>query len=340
MQRIVFALLLVVMMIIVATSVFFFVSGMPNGGQASLPGTLASSNGPTPADTVATPTMPATPTPTMQPTSTPSPSPIPSPTPTPSPTPSPTPTPVASGLAAYEVDAGTGKVMFDLNSHAHLPIASTTKIMTAIIAIENGNLDQLVTIQKSELNEVPAGMSLAYLQAGDQISLRDLLYALLLPSGSDAAVVIAHQIAGTTPAFVAMMNAKASALQLTDTHFASPHGFYSPNHYSSAADLTKLAIYAMGNPTFAQVVLAQHHVLAATIHNHLYPTWDTTNDMLATYMGMDGVKTGSSPEAGYCMVFSATRNGHHLVGAELHAQPYMLFPDVKRLLDLGFANTH
>jgi D-alanyl-D-alanine carboxypeptidase len=240
--------------------------------------------------------------------------------------------------AAFLLDDATGKVLFEKNSHAHLAIASTTKMMTAIVAIEHANnLDEVVTIQQSELDEVPDGMSVAYLQAGDQMKLRDLLYGLLLPSGSDAAVVIAHTIGGSTANFVAMMNAKAQALQLNDTHFSNPHGFPVPGHYSSAADLTYLARYAMRNSVFEQIVGQQKYIVSAALHTHLY-AWINGNGLLGVYQGMDGVKTGTSDASGYCMVFSARRNGRHLLGAELNAVPNALFPDIERLLNMGFAN--
>jgi D-alanyl-D-alanine carboxypeptidase (penicillin-binding protein 5/6) len=330
MQRLVFAFILVVMLVMIAGSMVFF-SVMIPGTQAAT--TIVSS--PT-----ATPTQQPSPTPSPTEPPTPTPTLVPSPTLTPSPTviPSPTPTPIVNSASAFLLDETTGKVLFEKNSHARLPIASTTKIMTAIIAIEQtNNLDQIITIQQTTLNEVPAGMSLAYLQAGDQMKLRDLLYGLLLPSGSDAAVVIAHAIAGTTANFVAMMNAKAQTLQLKDTHFSNPHGFSAPDHYSSAADLTYLASYAMQNPVFAQIVAQQSYTVPAALHTHLY-TWVNGNRLLATYQGMDGVKTGTSDDAGYCMVFSARRNGRHLLGTELNAAPNALFPDIERLLNLGFSN--
>src|SRR5581483_5333365 len=126
----------------------------------------------------------------------------------------------------------------------------TTKIMTAIVAIENGNLDQGVTVEQAELNQVPAGSSNAGLVVGDYFRLHTLLYALMLRSGTDASIVVARVVAGSTANFVAMMNRKAQALHLLHTHFSSPHGFSSNDHYSSAADMVTLANYAMRNPIF------------------------------------------------------------------------------------------
>ncbi len=272
---------------------------------------------------------------------TPSPTPTDTPTPTPTPTDTPIPPSFPNGAAEYLIDAGTGQALYSINIHTRLPIASTTKIMTAILAIENGgDLSQIVPITPEELAEVPAGASTAQLQAGDDnITLLYLLYALMLPSGSDAAIVIAHAIAGSTAKFVTMMNAKASALGLNDTHFTSPHGaLEDTNNYSSVYDLVKLARYAMNNSTFAAIVATQHYVLPAQTHRHLY-TWDNTNELLGMYPGADGIKTGSSDQAGYCLVFSATRKGRQLIGAELGAPSSdLLYDDAVRLLNMGFGS--
>ena len=245
-------------------------------------------------------------------------------------------TPVVHGIAAFLLDASSGKVLVDVNSHARLSIGSTAKIMTAVVAIENANLDQSVTIEQATLNEMPAGMSTAQLQVGDQVQLRELLYALLLPSGDDAAFVIAHAVAGDTQKFVAMMNDEAQQLQLNDTHFSDPYGSPTPDDYSSAANLTRLARFALQLSAFAQTVATQEHVLTATAHNHRYH-WQTTNTLLMSYPGMNGSKTGY--DAGACMVFSAQRSGRLLIGTELHAQSEaILTSDVKKLLDHGFAS--
>ena len=181
-------------------------------------------------------------------------------------------------------------------------------------------------------------LSVALLQVADRIHVRDLLYGLLLPSGSDVAIVFAHAVGGTTANFIAMMNYKARLLGLNDTHYMNPHGFYDPLHYTSAADLTTLARYAMTLPVFAQIVAQQNYVLPATLHNHLYNTWTNTNGLLGTYVGANGVKTGSSDVAGYCMVFSATRSGRFLIGAEMHAlSSDSLFNDAETLLNKGFS---
>lgn len=310
-QRTILGTALVLMIVITVLAVFFVPSTLAGGRALS----MSEMHAPTP-----TPTLPPTPTPTPLP-----------------PTATPTPPPFISGAAAYVIDADTNRVLYQMNGFQQLPIASTTKIMTAIVAIENGNLDQGVTVGQSELDEVPSGSSSAGLVAGDYFRLHTLLYALMLRSGTDASIVIAHTIAGSTANFVAMMNQKAQQLQLTHTHFNSPHGFDGNSHYSSAADLVKLANYAMRNAVFAQIVGQRVYDISPTLYTHKYH-WENTNSLLFTYQGADGVKTGFTNNAGVCLVFSARRNGHHLIGAELHASSYEdAFDDGTRLLDLGFS---
>jgi serine-type D-Ala-D-Ala carboxypeptidase (penicillin-binding protein 5/6) len=257
--------------------------------------------------------------------------------PTPTPTPSPTPAPFITGTAAYVIDADTGRVLFSLDSTRQLPIASTTKIMTAIVTIENANLDQGVIVQQSDLDQVPPDASTAGLVVGDYFRLRTLLYGLMLPSGTDASIVIARAVAGSTENFVNMMNRNAQLLHLTHTHFSSPHGYSGVGHYSSAADLVTLANYAMRNILFAHIVAQVAYDVRPSLYTHAYH-WENTDALLTTYQGADGVKTGWTDAAGVCLVFSARRNGHHLIGAELQAPSYDdVFADGAKLLDLGFS---
>jgi D-alanyl-D-alanine carboxypeptidase len=257
--------------------------------------------------------------------------------PTPTPTPSPTPVPFITGTAAYLIDADTGRVLYTLNSTKPLPIASTTKVMTAIVTIENANLAQGVIVQQSDLDQVPPGASTAGLKVGDYFRLRTLLYGLLLPSGTDASIVIAHTVAGSTAKFVDMMNEKARLLHLTHTHFSSPHGYSDVGNYSCAADLVTLANYAMGNAVFAAIVAQVAYTVRPSLYTHAYH-WENTNALLTTYQGTDGIKTGWTDSAGVCLVISARRHGYHLIGVELQAPSYDdVFADGAKLLDLGFS---
>jgi D-alanyl-D-alanine carboxypeptidase (penicillin-binding protein 5/6) len=271
----------------------------------------------------------------------------------PPPTPSPTPIltvrgtpPAVSAQAAYLLDADTGHVLDDVQGELRLPMASTTKIMTAIIAIQTANLGQVVTVRQDAINEVQKyNGSSANLVVGDQIRLEDLLYGLMLPSGDDAAIAIADAVGGTTSNFVRTMNQFAQRLRLKQTHYINPDGLTyltpqgkpDPNQYTTAADLAHLTRYAMANPLFAQVVELQHYVLPASAVHHAY-TWDSIDSLLSSYPGATGVKTGYTVEAGYCLVFAATRGGHHLIGVLLHeSDANQRFVDARELLDWGFA---
>jgi D-alanyl-D-alanine carboxypeptidase (penicillin-binding protein 5/6) len=210
---------------------------------------------------------------------------------------------------------------------------STTKIMTALLAIEHLPMEQIVTIQQAELDEVPSGMSVAQLLAGDQMRILHLLYALLLASGSDAAIVLAHAVSGNTASFVALMNARAAQLGLGDTHYTSPYGADDPAHYSSAADLVKLATVAMEQPVFAQIVSTQSYHLDANLSHTVYTWQNILTPFLQSYPGSNADGTD------WCMVFSATRHGHLLLGAEMQAPSEdQVFTDAENILDMGFAS--
>jgi D-alanyl-D-alanine carboxypeptidase (penicillin-binding protein 5/6) len=272
---------------------------------------------------------------------------------TPTPTPKPTPIltvrgkpPAITAGEAILLDTDTGHILDDQNGEKPVPMASTTKIMTALIAIQAADLNKIVTIHQDAVNEVILhNGSSAKLQASDQITLRDLLYGLMLPSGDDAAIAIADGVGGSTANFVNLMNLFAYRLRLFQTHYINPDGltYYDangqpiPGHYTTAYDLARLARYAMTLPLFAQVVGTQHYQLPATSSRHSY-SWDNTNQLLATYAGATGIKTGFTLEAGECLVFSATRAGHHLVGVVLHSvDAAHRFSDARILFDWGFS---
>jgi serine-type D-Ala-D-Ala carboxypeptidase (penicillin-binding protein 5/6) len=278
------------------------------------------------------------------PTATPSPTPIP-PTPTPMPTPRPVLTvrgtpPTLSATASYLVDMDTGNILENVNGYRPLPMASTTKIMTALIAIEAGKLDQPVTVTQAELDQVPADASSAFLVTGETFTLKQLLYGLMLPSGDDAALVIADAVGGTTDHFVTLMNLFAERLHLFQTHYDNPHGLNlagDQNHYTSASDLVRLTEYAMRIPLFAQIVHTQTYSLPVTAQHQAHH-WVNTNTLLSTYPGTLGVKTGSTDAAGFCLVFAATRANHHLIGVVLNDPTEALRnEDAIALLNWGFA---
>jgi D-alanyl-D-alanine carboxypeptidase (penicillin-binding protein 5/6) len=273
-----------------------------------------------------------------------------SPTPTtmllPSPTPMPTLTPILTSTKAtpyidasvvYLLDADTEHVLYDKNGEKPMLMASTTKIMTALIAIQTGNLNSLITVHQDAINRVilDDGSS-SGLKDGDVLPLKDLLYALLLPSGNDAAYAIADGLGGNVPNFVARMNLLAYRLHLFQTHYNSPDGLTSDEktHYTSAHDLAILSQYAMQIPLFASIVKTQTYKVHVDGQNFV---WTNTNTLLGTYAGITGIKTGHTDAAGYCLVFSATRSGHHLIGIILGSPSQkQRDTDATALLNWGF----
>lgn len=268
----------------------------------------------------------------------------PSVAPTAAETPAATPSaPPLSAPIAYLENPYTGVVYLAQNADRPVAMASTTKIMTALVAITYGNLDETVTVgydaTPAAVRQINADASLAFLRQGDKLTLRDLLYALLLPSGDDAAVAVADAVAGSQEAFVARMNAEAALLGLDHTRYADVHGLDAPGHYTTARELAILAAAAMRSPTFAAVVATPVYKLPANTDHGDY-IWTTTNELLLDngYPGLTGVKTGFTGDAGHCLVFAAERPYGHLLGVVLDddGDPAR-FDDAAALLDWGFA---
>src|SRR5258708_4142001 len=316
MQRTLLLSALILMMVLVVVMGIFF-SSLLSFGQS-----ISASTTPPTLTSAATPT--AIPTPTDTPTSVP---------------PTPTPPPLVNGSSAYLLDATSGRVFLNVDNHLRVPMWSTTKLMTALLAIEQLQMDQVVTIQQAELDEVPSGMSVAQLHATDQMSVLHLLYGLLLPSGSDAAVVLAHTVSSDTASFVALMNARAGQLGLVNTHYRNPYGADESGHYSSAADLVKLARKAMGYPLFVQIVSTQRYHLDPNLSHYRYDWENILTPFLQGYPGANGIKTGSNAAGDdWCMVFSAYRHGHLLIGAEMQAPSAQQgFTDAENILNKGLA---
>jgi D-alanyl-D-alanine carboxypeptidase (penicillin-binding protein 5/6) len=253
--------------------------------------------------------------------------------------PQPIPPPPGDGAAAMILmNPDTGDVYLAHDADAERAMASTTKIMTAIVAITYGSLDQRIVVGPDLAQLQGTGASVAGLQVGERFTLNDLLYALMLPSGDDAALVIADGVVGNEPGFVFLMNDEARQLGLTHTHFANAHGLDADAHYSSAADLARLATYALHVPALAAVMATATYTLPATADHQAY-TWQTTNELLdpPAYPGTLGVKTGFTGNAGYCLVFAAAGPTGRLVGVVLGEATYEgRFTDARALLDWGF----
>lgn len=237
--------------------------------------------------------------------------------------------------AAILMDVKTGQVLWEKKMHNRLAPASTTKILTAIIAIERGQLEADVKV--SPRAAATRGSSM-YLYPGQTLALRELLEGLMLRSGNDAAVAIAEHIAGSTEEFARLMNEKAAAIGAKDSHFVNPNGLSAVGHYSSAHDLAVIARYALTNPVFANIVRTRETNIdwldrrgkeqEKAIRN--------TNRLLWMFADADGVKTGTTNEAGPCLVASATRDGQKLISVVLH--DHERWSDSMRLLQYGFQN--
>ncbi|MBP2634867.1 MAG: dacB 3 [Firmicutes bacterium] len=242
--------------------------------------------------------------------------------------------PALSAQGAVLMDAKTGQILVDRNMNKKLAPASTTKIMTAIIAIESGRLDEITRV--SAHAAATRGSSLD-LYPGQLISLRELVTGLLLRSGNDAAVAIAEHLAGSVDGFVSLMNQKAISMGAIHTHFENPHGLSAPNHLSTAYDLAAITRYALINPTFSQLVSTKETAIEwldrkGNSHNR---NLRNTNKLLWMLADADGVKTGTTNQAGPCLISSATRDNQKLIAVVLH--DHSRWYDSMQLLTYGFA---
>jgi D-alanyl-D-alanine carboxypeptidase (penicillin-binding protein 5/6) len=245
-------------------------------------------------------------------------------------------------FAVMLVDASSGAVLYEKNADETIEPASTTKIMTLLIALENADMDSVVTVSSNAANQ---GGSLLHISTGEKIVMKDLLNGMMMVSGNDAAVAVAEAVGGSEEGFAEMMNTKASELGMTNTHFVVPHGMHVDNHYSTARDMAILAEYAMQNQAFAQIVGQVSYTMPSD--NTHSSTWEAknTNKLLLPdnqyyYKNATGIKTGSTPNAGDCLISSASKDGMNLIclvfkdeynGSER-------WPLSKSLFEFGFKN--
>lgn len=216
-----------------------------------------------------------------------------------------------SAESAVIIDAASGRVIAEKNAYERRGMASTTKIMTAVIALEKCNMDETVTVDSRA--EGIEGSSL-YLKAGDKIKLEHLLYGMLLKSGNDAAAAVAFHVSGSIEDFAKLMTEKAVSLGLKNTAFKNPHGLYEEGHYTTAYDLAQITRYAFTLDGFADMVSAKSYKIDDDIETKLVVN---NNKLLRFYDGADGVKTGYTPETGRTLVGSATRNGMRVISVTL-----------------------
>ena len=269
-------------------------------------------------------------------------------TPRPASVPHPAAAPAAShprGIVARGgelADEVTGTRLWSRDLSAPRPMGSITKVMTALLVIEAGDLNRKIKVTRAAIRYVHRdGASSAGLIAGDVLTARQLLEAMLLPSGCDAAYLLATAYGPGRAAFIAKMNAMARQLGLTSTHFTSFDGMPFPTEhstYSTPASLVRLGEAAMHFQVFRAIVAQRQHYLAATRGHHRY-AWHTTNPLLRRYRGALGLKTGSTKASGECLLFAASRGGRTLIGVVLHSgregSPD-LYTAARRLLNWGF----
>ena len=249
--------------------------------------------------------------------------------------------------AAVLIDSNTGTVLYSKNGEERKYPASTTKILSAIIAIETCDLDEIVTVQQSAVSQIPAGYSSAYLTDGEEISVRDLLTVFLVHSANEAGYVLAEHISGSIENFADLMNQKAKEIGCTNSHFVNPSGIHDDNHYSSAYDLSLIAKYCMKNSTFRNLVSLQSCTIEATNKSDSR-YYANTNDLInpsSKYYLEDciGIKTGFTSEAKNCLISCCSRNNLELICVVLGASATdngdsARYIDSRALFDYGYSN--
>lgn len=241
--------------------------------------------------------------------------------------------PKLNAKSAIIFDRETKTVLYEKNSKEKRPMASTTKIMTAIVTLENADLSKIVTISRKAAG---TGGSRLGLKVNDKITLEHLLYGLMLCSGNDSAVAIAETVGGSVEGFASMMNKKAKELGLTNTNFVTPHGLDNSNHYTTALELAKLTDYALKNKKFASIVNTKNY----TVYINGYPKQlNNTNELLGNMEGVNGVKTGFTNGAGRCLVTSCTRNDKQIITVVLGDDTKkMRTTDSIKLIEYAFQN--
>lgn len=307
----------------------------PVAASPSAAAQLASSASLAPSSPAARPTLAPTPPPTATP--------LPSATPTPPP-PTPTPTiappartgqgqpPVVNAAYIAVVDEDSGQVLYEKGSHQRSAPASITKIVTAIVALERADPKARVKVSFDPSELVDS--TVMGLRVGDEVTLEDLLYGLMLPSGNDAALAIADYVGGSKARFVEMMNDKVRELGLKDTQFKNPHGLDQEGHYTSAYDIVMLARYGMQHyPLFVKLAGARAWTVQSS--RGAYEIYNL-NRFLFNYPGADGVKIGYTDAAGRTIVASATRNGHRVYVGLLHVGD--IVADTTPLMNWAFSN--
>ncbi|MEV7008071.1 serine hydrolase [Streptosporangium sp. NPDC051022] len=245
--------------------------------------------------------------------------------------------PTVAARAAYLFDATTQTQLFGKQATKRMPVASLTKVMTAYVVLREARLDDIVAITAADVKHAATNDATgASLRAGERLTVRDLLYGVMLPSGADASHALARVYGPGDAKFVAKMNAAARSLGLADTRYANPDGLPKPSGgYSTAQDQAKLAEVALGDRTLLTIASTRRYAVPKS-KLHRAHTWTNTNKLLGKATGTLGVKTGYTRAAGYCLSFAADRDGHRLIGVILgDSKPDRRFQTATKLLDWG-----
>lgn len=246
------------------------------------------------------------------------------------------PAPPVFATSAYLLDADTGATLYAYNPFMRLPMLSTTKLMTALLAAEQGNPDQQITITNAIANDIKqlsADSSVMGIKKGETYTLRELLYGLFLVSGNDAAIAIADGLSGNMPAFVAKMNQRAAQLGMNDTHYMNPHGLLMPGHYSSAYDLAILGKVSLTVPLLRAISGTREYRITKNAL-HAEHSLINGNQFLWWYPGVDAGKPGWDGNANFVQVISCVRNKHRLIGVTMHTKDW--WTDMRNLMNWGF----
>lgn len=240
------------------------------------------------------------------------------------------PGPEISAEGVVVLDVASGVYLYKRNAEERLAPASTTKIMTALVALEHYNLDDVVTV-----NNIANDGQVMGLFPGERMTVENLLYGALIYSGNDAARALADHFPGGEPAFVTAMNLKAKELHLTDTHFTNPVGYDNPEHKTTPLDLARLSAYALTNKTITTMVAIPEITVPDVTHTY-YHALKNVNELLGKIPGVAGIKTGWTEEAGENLVTLVDRGGHQVIFVVLHSQDR--FGDTTKLIDWVFGN--
>ena len=247
--------------------------------------------------------------------------------------------------ASLIIEENSGKVIYDDNSNIQNYPASVTKILTAILTLENCELTDKVTVSKNAISNIPSGYVIAPLFVGEQMSVEDLLYALMLKSANDAAYVLAEHVGGTVEGFSEMMNKKAEELGCKNSHFVNPNGIHNSNHYTTAYDMYLIARYAMKNEEFVKIVSTYQHALSATNkyskNDRIMKNTNAFVNPSSRYYdeNVKGIKTGTTLQAGNCLITSTSKNGFDVITVILGARTSeSKFSETKKMMNYVFDN--